>query len=74
MKKPEEKSTSRHNKGVRDQYGAERGNKRVELHQEDPKPTKQERKDQRQQEPRGGVSKQSEQKRTNGYICINMIT
>ena len=49
----------------------------MELHQEDPKPTKQEHKDQRQQddkEPRGGVSKQSEQKRTNGYICINMIT
>ena len=65
-----ERCTSRHKRG-RDQYG--RGNKRVELHQ-DPKPTKQERKDQRQQddkEPRGGVSKQSEQKKT---ICINMIT
>ena len=65
MKKPEEKSTSRHSKGGRDQYGAGRGNKRVELHQEDPKPTKQERKDQRQhddKEPKGGVSKQSEQK------------
>ena len=73
MKKPEEKCTSRHYKGGRDQYGAGRGNKRVELHQEDPKPTKQERKDQRQQEPRGGVSKQSEQKRTNGYIITFMM-